>query len=249
VRATVEFLGRVSLEEALARQQAARRAVASGAAEPVIFICEHDPVYTIGRAGVRREFPEGDPRRRPNVHAPAPVSAARAEPDVPAAHPVIELDRGGDVTYHGPGQLMVYPVLPLKRVDISLVGYIRALEASAIAALARWRVEAHARDGLTGVWVDIDGCDAKIGSIGIACRRWVTYHGMSVNITCDLSAFDAITPCGIDRVRLTSLAEIMGRAPPSIEGLGRAVVEELARTLGLRLAATHARSLGERTVA
>ncbi len=221
MRATVEFLGRVSLEEALARQQAARLAVASGAAEPVIFICEHDPVYTIGRAGVRREFPEGDPRRRPNVHAPV--------------HPVVELDRGGDVTYHGPGQLMVYPVLPLKRVDISLVGYLRALERAAIDALARHGVRAHARDGLTGVWVDIDGCDAKIGSIGIACRRWVTYHGMSVNITCDLSAFDAITPCGIDRVRVTSLAEIMPGAPPSIDELGRAVAEELARTLGVEL--------------
>jgi len=235
VRATVEFLGRASLEEVLARQQAARGAVASGAAEPVIFICEHDPVYTIGRAGVRREFPEGDARRWPNVRSPS--------------HPVIELDRGGDVTYHGPGQLMVYPVLPLKRVDISLVGYIRALEASAMAALARWRLEAHARDGLTGVWVDIDGRDAKIGSIGIACRRWVTYHGMSVNITCDLAAFDTITPCGIEGARVTSLAEMMRCAPPSIEELGRAVAEELARALGLRLAATRARSPRERTVA
>jgi lipoyl(octanoyl) transferase len=226
----------VSLEEGLARQQAARRAVASGASGPAIFICEHDPVYTIGRAGVRREFPEGDPRRWPNVRSPAPVSAAPAEPDVPAAYPVIELDRGGDVTYHGPGQVMVYPVLPLKRVGVSLVGYIRALEASGVAALARWRLEAHARDGLTGVWVDIDGSDAKIGSIGIACRRWITYHGMSLNVSCDLAAFDAITPCGIEGVRVTSLAEIMGRAPPSIDELGRAVAECLAREVGLKLA-------------
>lgn len=221
MRATVEFLGHVGLEEALARQEARRRAVASGAAESVIFICEHDPVYTIGRAGVRREFPEGDARRWPNVH--------------PGTRPVVELDRGGDVTYHGPGQVMVYPVLPLKRVDVSLVGYIRALEASAMAALARWRIEAHARDGLTGVWVDIDGCDAKIGSIGIACRRWVTYHGMSVNITCDLSAFDAITPCGIEGARVTSLAAIMPGAVPSIRELGGAVAEELAGKVGLGL--------------
>jgi lipoyl(octanoyl) transferase len=187
----------------------------------VIFVCEHDPVYTIGRAGVRREFPEGDPRRRPNVHAPM--------------HPVIELDRGGDVTYHGPGQLLVYPVLPLKRVGVSLVGYLRALERAAIDALARYGVRAHSREGLTGVWVGIDGDDAKIGSIGIACRRWVTYHGMSVNITCDLTAFDAIIPCGIEGARVTSLAEIMGCAPPSIDELGRAVAEELAAGTALEL--------------
>ena len=235
MRATVEFLGRVSLEEALARQQAAREGVIPGTAGPVVFVLEHDPVYTIGRAGVRREFPEGDARRRPNVGSPA--------------HPVIELDRGGDVTYHGPGQVVIYPVLPLKRLGVSLVGYIRSLERAAIDALARYGVRAHAREGLTGVWVDIDGCDAKVGSIGIACRRWVTYHGMSVNITCDLSAFDAITPCGIDRVRVTSLAEIMCGAPPSIDELGRAVAEELARTLGLHLTATRARSPRERTVA
>jgi len=144
--------------------------------------------------------------------------------------PVVELDRGGDVTWHGPGQAVVYPILPLRRLGLSLGGCLRALEAAGLAALARFGVDAETRDGLTGVWVG----GAKIGFIGIACRSGVTYHGMSLNSTCDLSAFGTIAPCGLEGCRVTSVAERTGRAVPAAE-LGRAAAEALAERLGLEL--------------
>ena len=221
----VTELGRTSFAEANAIQSRARERVIAGA-DPVVFILEHDPVYTIGRAGVLRDVPEGDARRWPSVHAPA--------------HPVIELDRGGDVTYHGPGQLVMYPVLPLKRVGISLVGYVRALERACIAALAEWGLRSCAREGLTGVWVEADGANGdggaplKIAAIGVGSRRWVTYHGIAVNVSTDLAAFKAITPCGIEGCRVTSLAELVG-SPPTVEEFGRILAHSLAREVGLDL--------------
>ncbi len=221
MRASLVPLGRIPFAKANAVQAQARERVIAGA-DPVVFTLEHDPVYTIGRAGVNREFPEGDTRRWPSVQTPE--------------HPVVELDRGGDVTYHGPGQLVMYPVLPLKRVGISLVGYVRALERACIATLARWDVRGHAREGLTGVWVDAAGGDEpmKIAAIGVGSRRWVTYHGIAVNVSTDLAAFEHVTPCGIAGCRVTSLAELVD-APPTVEEFGRALARSLAEEVGLEL--------------
>jgi len=225
VRASLVSLGRMPFEEAYAVQADARERVIAGA-DSVVFILEHDPVYTIGRAGVLREVPEGDARRWPSVNRPE--------------HPVIELDRGGDVTYHGPGQLVMYPVLPLKRVGISLVGYVRALERACIGALAEWDVRSCAREGLTGVWVDAEGSNGeggvpmKLAAIGVGSRRWVTYHGIAVNVTTDLAAFESITPCGIEGCRVTSLAELVA-SPPTVEAFGRTLARSLAAEIGLDL--------------
>jgi lipoyl(octanoyl) transferase len=226
VRASLVSLGRIPFEEACAVQADARERVIAGAA-PVIFTLEHDPVYTIGRAGVLRDIPEGDPGRWPSVHAPE--------------HPVIELDRGGDVTYHGPGQLVMYPVLPLKRIGISLVGYIRALERACIATLREYSVASYAREGLTGVWVDVqdDGPPAKIAAIGVGSRRWVTYHGIAVNVSTDLAAFECITPCGIAGCRVTTLAELIS-AQPTVAEFGLALARALAREVGLDLRGSEA---------
>jgi lipoyl(octanoyl) transferase len=215
-------LGRIPFAKANAVQAEARERVIAGAG-PVVFLLEHDPVYTIGRAGVKREFAEGDARRWPSVQTPE--------------HPVVELDRGGDVTYHGPGQLVMYPVLPLKRIGISLVGYIRVLERACIATLAKWGVSSHAREGLTGVWVDAakdDEAPMKIAAIGVGSRRWVTYHGIAVNISTDLAAFERVTPCGIAGCRVTSLAELVP-SPPTVEEFGRALARPLADEVGLDL--------------
>jgi len=228
VNLLVTELGRTSFDDAMRIQSEARESVIAGA-DPVVFTLEHDPVYTVGRAGVRRDVPEGDPQRRPNVHAPK--------------HPVIELNRGGDVTYHGPGQLVMYPVIPLKRIGISLVGYVRALERMCIATLGEYGVAGHARDGLTGVWVEAEGTNGKggapmkIAAIGVGSRRWVTYHGIAVNVATDLAAFKAITPCGIAGCRVTSLAELVD-APPAVEEFGRSLAHSLAREVGLDLVDT-----------
>jgi len=225
VRASLVSLGRVPFAQANAIQSEARERVIAGA-DPVVFTLEHDPVYTIGRAGVNREFSEADPQRRPGVHSPR--------------HPVIELDRGGDVTYHGPGQLVMYPVLPLKRVGISLVGYVRALERACIEAIGRWGVRGHTRDGLTGVWIGAEGADGeggapmKIAAIGVGSRRWVTYHGIAVNVSTDLAAFESIMPCGIEGCRVTSLAELVA-SPPTVEEFGRTLARALAAEIGLDL--------------
>ena len=193
--------------------------------DPAVFVAEHEAVYTVGRAGVRRAVAPGDPARWPNVTDPR--------------HPVVELDRGGDVTYHGPGQAVVYPVLPLRKLGLTLLGYMRALEGAGVDALARCGVEAFRRDGFTGVWVRRDGEAAKIGSIGVGCRRWVTYHGMSVNVSCDLDSFSDIRSCGIEGVQVTSLAEMASRDAavrvPSVPELGREVAVSLAGSVGIEL--------------
>jgi lipoyl(octanoyl) transferase len=214
VRAIVHHLGRIPLERALEMEARARPAVAGGSADPVILVMEHDPVYAVGRAGVKRAFAPGDARRLPSV--------------VVQSTPVVEVDRGGDVTWHGPGQLVVHAVVPIKRLGVSLVGFVRKLEHAAIEALNGLGVTARRREGLTGMWVD----DRKLGFIGIACSRWVTYHGMSINVDCDLAAFEPIVPCGIAGCEVTSLARLLPSVP-SVDALGADVARRLCARLGL----------------
>ncbi len=225
VRARLVPLGRISLEEARAHEDAAMASLSERTGDPAIFMAEHHALYTVGRAGVMRSVSPGDPARWPNVGNPR--------------HPVVEIDRGGDAHYHGPGQLVVYPVFPLKALGMTLIGYLRTLEDSGIEALARWGVEAFRRKGLTGIWAGDGEGPAKIGSIGVGCRRWVTYHGMSINVDCDMEDFSAITPCGLVGERVTSVAELARDDPsvqvPSVPELGRDVARALARAVGLTL--------------
>lgn len=176
--------GRIGYEQALAWQEAlVARRIAGG--PDVLLLLEHPPVYTLGRGA--------DPR-----HLGAAVGGGV---------PVVRAQRGGQVTYHGPGQLVGYPILGLRDHRPDVRWYVRSLEDVLIGALADLRIGARRRSGLTGVWVG----ERKIASIGVAIRRWVTWHGFALNVGADLAAFDAITPCGIAGVEMTSVARETGR--------------------------------------
>ena len=134
--------------------------------------------------------------------------------------------RGGQVTYHGPGQLVGYPILGLRALRPDVRWYVRSLEAVLIDALGDLGVQAERRDGLTGVWVGA----RKIASIGVAIRRWVTWHGFALNVAPDVSGFAAITPCGIDGVVMTSVAREGG--PSDLETVAEVVVRRFVRHFG-----------------
>ena len=169
-------------------------------AEDTLILVEHDPVITLGR---RRDA-------QTNVLAAGGV-------------PVVEVERGGDVTYHGPGQLVAYPIVFLEEGERDLHRFLRNLEEAIIRALGDVGLAAGRRVGATGVWIEER---RKIASIGIACRRWVTFHGLALNVATDLTAFARIRPCGFDAEVMTSVSEELGRA---------VAVEELKPLLVARL--------------
>jgi lipoyl(octanoyl) transferase len=145
----------------------------------------------------------------------------------PGTIPVFEIERGGDVTYHGPGQLVGYPILKLLERDLHK--YLRDLEEGLIGACAELGLQGRRNPGWTGVWIG----DKKVASIGIAVRKWVTLHGFALNVSTDLARFAAIRPCSLDAAVMTSLSEAAGRAI-SVEEAKPAVVAELGRALGRR---------------
>jgi lipoate-protein ligase B len=195
----VALSGRTPYEQAEAWQEAlVARRMAGG--PDVLLLLEHPPVYTLGRAA--------DPR-----HLGAAVAS-----DVP----VVRAHRGGQVTYHGPGQLVGYPILDLRRHRPDVRWYLRSLEEVLIGALHDLGIGADRRSGLTGVWVG----HRKIASIGVAIRRWVSWHGFALNVGPDISGFAAITPCGIAGVEMTSVAREGGP-----EELGEVLSPVLARFL------------------
>ena len=181
----VAQLGRIPYAEALALQEAVRERRQRDEIPDALLLLEHPPVYTRGRRTLPADLPMGEDWYRMQgieVHG---------------------VDRGGRVTYHGPGQVVGYPIMRIGDV----VEYLRVMERAMIEALADEGVEAQIRDGLTGVWVD----ERKIGSIGVHVQRGVTTHGFAVNVDCDLQPFEWIVPCGIDNVRMTSLYKETGR--------------------------------------
>ncbi|MBI5366508.1 MAG: lipoyl(octanoyl) transferase LipB [Planctomycetes bacterium] len=202
-------LGRIDYREAWALQLRRVEERAAGRVGDALLFCEHPPVITCGR-GTK----------------PANLLA----PDVP----VVEIERGGDVTWHGPGQLVGYPILLLPPGGRDLHRHLRWIEAGLIRALARLGVAGEPRAGLTGVWVGA----RKLASIGIAVRRWVTYHGFALNVEPDLAAFARIRPCGLDASVMTSLAAVLGRSP----GMA-AAREAVARAFALPAAAGGCRSV------
>ena len=181
-------------------------AILSGSGGETILLLEHEPVYTIGR--LRDQ------------------SSLREAASLP--HPVFETNRGGQATYHGPGQLVGYPILDLTPRGKDLHAHLRNLEDALIRACAAFGVAATRRDGLTGVWVE----DRKLASIGVGVRKWVSMHGFAINITREsLPPFLAITPCGLAGVRMTCLESEAGMAIGMQEAV-RAVSEELLGMLG-----------------
>jgi lipoyl(octanoyl) transferase len=198
------WLGRLTYADALALQEGlVARKIADTAVPDTLLLLEHEPVYTIGRTPDQSSL--RDPAALP--------------------HPLIVTGRGGQATYHGPGQLIGYPILDLKTRGQDLHRYLRALEAMLIEVCAHFGVEAARREGLTGTWVG----EKKIASIGIGVRRWVSMHGFALNVTGDLAPYRAITPCGLGGVEMTSLARETAR---------EISVEEVASVVGA-LCATH----------
>jgi lipoyl(octanoyl) transferase len=182
-------LGRGPYREVLELQRTlARRRIAGEIADDLLLLVEHEPVVTLGRG-----------TRTASLPLP-PDELARRGVDV------IEVERGGDVTWHGPGQLVGYPILDLTRHQPDLHWYLRRLEAALIAALERLDVAAARNPGLTGVWTR----GRKIASLGIHVKQWVTLHGFALNVTSELNGFALIVPCGIQGVVMTSVARERG---------------------------------------
>jgi len=185
-RGTLEIarLGTVDYESALALQDALVAARRDDRIGDTLLLLEHPHVFTLGRGADHRYLLEA----RPGV-------------------PVFRVSRGGQVTYHGPGQLVGYPILKLEGRDRDIHLYLRNLEQTMIDALAALGIAAGRRAGLTGVWID----ERKIGSIGVGLRRWITLHGFALNVRTELEYFDAMVPCGIAGVEMTSVERELGR--------------------------------------
>jgi lipoyl(octanoyl) transferase len=197
----VRWLGRMEFTSALALQEeivAKKRGDRSSADE--LLLLEHEPVYTIGRTPDRSSL----------------LGAAHLP------HPLFSINRGGQATYHGPGQLMGYPVIDLRRCGQDLHKYLRWIEQLLIELLADYGIAASRRESLTGVWVE----NRKIASIGVGVRHWITMHGFALNVRGDLSPFDHIVPCGINQVAMTSIEKEMAK-PVSVADAAE-LLEELA---------------------
>lgn len=184
------WLGEIAYREALDLQLSFLDRRADRRIPDTLLLLTHPHVYTLGRAG-------------DDANLLVPRETLSRE-----GIPVERVGRGGDITYHGPGQLVGYPIFRMEKPDVHR--FVRSIEASLIDALRALRVEARRIEGLTGVWSG----ERKIASIGVGIRKWVTYHGFALNVTTDLSYFRRIHLCGLKGREATSIAEVMGDAPP-----------------------------------
>jgi lipoyl(octanoyl) transferase len=168
-----------------------------------LWLVEHDPVFTLGQAG-----------------KPEHVLA-------PGAIPVLHVDRGGQVTYHGPGQIVAYPMLDLRRLHLGVRELVRRIEQAIIDTLAEWNITAIRHDGAPGVYV----ADAKIASLGLRVRHGCTFHGLAFNVAMDLEPFHRINPCGYAGLRMTQMLDLGG--PSRLADVEDVVIVELGRQFGL----------------
>ncbi len=197
----VHWLGRMNFADALGLQeQIVDRKRVDCSFEDQLLLLEHEPVYTIGRTPDQSSLLGA-------AHLPYPLFA---------------INRGGQATYHGPGQLMGYPIIDLRGCGQDLHRYLRWLEQLLIEMVAEYKITATQRASLTGVWVD----ERKIASIGVGVRHWITMHGFALNVCGDLSPFNQIVPCGINNVAMTSMEKETGQTF-SVEGVS-ASLEKLA---------------------
>ncbi len=195
----VRFDSPVPYGEGYEAQIARRNLVEAGAAGEALYLLEHTPVFTLGR-----KADEAHLLKSRDALANMGID-------------VVEADRGGDVTYHGPGQLVAYPILDLTRRRQSIQWYLRKLEEIIIDFLAEYGLEGGRVEGYTGVWVE----GAKVAAIGIGIHNWVTFHGVAINIDPDMSHFRLIVPCGIPDKPVTSLKLLLGEAPAMASAFGR----------------------------
>jgi lipoate-protein ligase B len=194
-------LGRVPYRAALSFQHRVVETRARGESPDVLYTMEHEPVLTLGRS------------TEPGTVRTSEADLARRGIEV------IPVERGGDVTYHGPGQIVGYPIVDLAGLPggRDLHRYLRDLEEALIRTLATYGLTAERRPPYTGVWVG----DRKVAAIGVAVRRWITFHGFALNVDPDLTHFDLIHPCGIRHLGVASMASLLGTAPPRDQVLDR----------------------------
>lgn len=207
--------GLTGYETALAFMEARANAIAAGEAEECVWLLEHPPLYTAG------------------------TSAKPADLTDPDRFPVFQARRGGEYTYHGPGQRVVYVMLDLTRRGRDVRQFVQQLETWVIAALDQFNITGHIRDGRVGVWVErpdkplrANGqlAEDKIAAIGIRLRKWVSFHGISINVEPDLSHFDGIVPCGITEHGVTSLVDL--GLPVTMEDLDVALRHSFTQVFG-----------------
>ncbi len=179
------WLGEISFEDGLEIQNNKVNERVKGIISDQVLLLEHEPVYTIGRTQDQSSLPED----RTNL-----------------PHPLFITNRGGKATYHGPGQLVGYPILNLKNYKKDLHLYLRSIERSIIKSCIQYGVQASTKEGLTGVWCN----DRKMASIGVGVRQWVSMHGFAINVNGDLSPFNEITPCGIQNAEMTNMETEIG---------------------------------------
>jgi len=193
----------------------------------VLLLCEHPHVITLGRNA-----------KRENLLVSEHVLRQKG----------VELhatDRGGDITYHGPGQIVGYPILQLSAIRRDVVWYVRMLEEAMIRATEELRIQAGREPGKTGVWVNTGGSSEKLAAIGVHISRWVTSHGFAYNVSADLRYFDLIVPCGIADRKATSLEKLLGRSVNQKEVATR-IASHLGELFGLEMTETTRQELTEK---
>jgi lipoyl(octanoyl) transferase len=236
----ISELGLIGYAEAYALQKRVVAARKAGAIEDVLLLCEHPHVITLGRSG-----------KRENLLASEHVLRQKG----------VEFhatDRGGDITYHGPGQIVGYPILNLGAIRRDVVWYVRTLEEAMIRATAEFGITAVREPGKTGVWVDVAQSSSalatrhsplatseKLAAIGVHISRWVTSHGFAYNVSTDLRNFDLIVPCGIADRKATSLEKLLGRSVNEREVAPR-IAKHLGEVLGLEMKEATKRELLEK---
>jgi len=199
-------LGRMAYEECLELQRdIARQRITGAIREDVLLLVEHPPVVTLGRSSKQKNL----------ISSPEFLASRGVE--------LFEVERGGDVTFHGPGQLVGYPIFDLKRHRQDLHWYLRTVEEALIRTIGAYGIPGERSAGYTGVWTR----GRKIASIGVHARDWVTWHGFALNVTTDLSYFDLIVPCGIAGVEMTSIGRESG-SWPELETVATRVAQEFA---------------------
>lgn len=201
----VRRLGRTDYAEAHRIQEAALAGRIAGETTDLLLLTEHEPIITAGRKTPADELPQSDV-------------------------PTIAVERGGEATFHGPGQVVAYPIFALPEGKRDLHRYLRDLEEVVLGVLAEFEIEGRRAPGLTGVWVG----DHKIASIGVAVRRWVTWHGLALNVHTDLDAFNGFSPCGLDPKVMTRMAD-HAEMPPGLTLIEVLLVKHFCEVFGFEL--------------
>jgi len=211
----IHDLGLMHYRDAWAAQEAAHERVAAGGEETLLLV-EHPPVITFGRR----------PGGERNLLTPEPQLATMGVE-------LVQSDRGGDVTFHGPGQIVAYPIVRIADHGLSVSGYVHALERVVIDTLAQFGIRGQLDASAIGVWVEFGGRLAKICALGVRIRRGVSLHGIALNVDTDLRYFNLIVPCGLAERPVTSVRQILGEIGPTIVDVRRALIANFQRTFSI----------------